>query len=848
MKPNSKENKTELVTCQFCDWTFSKKFAAKHKQFCNNSEGDTEKFSINQKLCHGFVKNGILFATTDEPTSVIAEELNQINVCWVKENICFVNPTVMKICRMKLGDAVSISGSKETFLGVVWPSANVQMCSVFIPKRSSLHSLLKNEKILRIERSQKIYSAENLVLTPTVTKTFTNSEDFLQFTKNFLKNAFVCQNADVYVHYFGHVCVLRCSNLCPKENDSVTNLVLNLSNLSMTNFADSDVGDISFNSIRENSSFLNESASSKCSNVDEADVNYVLLPSKPSNFEFIYQISEKTSISILTNSSADGAVSLKNTSRFDDLGGLKLAKQILTDRILIPMKLFKNNSRFSLKNSKSRSILLYGPSGCGKSKLANALANEGNLNLIVFDPNNSFVDSKTGKINVDETPCILFLDDIDAHVYVKETSAATETTKKSLNSVCSLIDSIQNDDRLIFFVAATNKPDRLDNFLRRRFDLELEISIPNRIERLEILNKILVNFDHCLSIGDVERVAESAHGFTSSDLSILCKEAGVRSTKRFYEKSADANEHQLDADADALVNRIDADDLIAALTTVRPSGMREIFLDVPKVLWSEIGGQQQLKLQLKQAIEWPLKNPEAFFRLGIKPPSGILMYGPPGCSKTMVAKALATESGLNFLAIKGPELFSKWVGESERAVREVFRKARQVAPSIIFFDEIDALGAERNAAGGSNVADRVLTQLLTELDGVQTLLNVVVVAATNRPDVIDRALLRPGRLDRMVYVPLPDDATREDILKIQFRKIPIADDVDVKQLIARTEGFSGAEIVILCTEAALLALQENLDANRVKMEHFEKSLIFVKPRTDTKNLKVYEQFFNASNC
>ncbi|TDH07357.1 hypothetical protein EPR50_G00105100 [Perca flavescens] len=281
-------------------------------------------------------------------------------------------------------------------------------------------------------------------------------------------------------------------------------------------------------------------------------------------------------------------------------------------------------------------------------------------------------------------------------------------------------------------------------------------------------------------------------------------------------------------------------DLQWAMSVVKPSAMREVAIDVPKVRWSDVGGMEEVKLKLKQAVEWPLRHPEAFIRMGIQPPKGVLLYGPPGCSKTMIAKALANESGLNFLAIKGPELLSKYVGESERAVREVFRKARAVAPSIVFFDEIDALASERGSSSGSSgVGDRVLAQLLTEMDGIEQLRDVTVLAATNRPDMIDKALMRPGRLDRIVYVPLPDAPTRQEIFSLQFRNMPVAQNVCLNDLVTQTNKYSGAEITAVCREAALLALQEDIKAQHVEARHFESALNTVKPRIPDSLIQSY---------
>ncbi|XP_077057568.1 ATPase family gene 2 protein homolog A-like, partial [Siphateles boraxobius] len=288
--------------------------------------------------------------------------------------------------------------------------------------------------------------------------------------------------------------------------------------------------------------------------------------------------------------------------------------------------------------------------------------------------------------------------------------------------------------------------------------------------------------------------------------------------------------------------KVTTSDLRLAMTEVKPSAMREVAIDVPKVRWSDIGGMEEVKLALKQAVDWPLRHPEAFIRLGITPPRGVLLYGPPGCSKTMIAKALANESQLNFLSIKGPELLSKYVGESERAVREVFRKARTVAPSIIFFDEIDALAVARGSSHAGGVGDRVLAQLLTEMDGIEQLKDVTVLAATNRPDMIDKALMRPGRLDRVIFVPLPDAETRRQIFTLQFRNMPIHPSLHLEDLVTRTERYSGAEITAVCREAALQALQENIAAEHVTDTHFLAALDAVTPRIPQSLLQAYEKY------
>jgi AAA family ATPase len=364
--------------------------------------------------------------------------------------------------------------------------------------------------------------------------------------------------------------------------------------------------------------------------------------------------------------------------------------------------------------------------------------------------------------------------------------------------------------------------DNIDPAIRRsgRLDYEIEIPVPNTSMREAILSKMLSEFA-AIGPSNIKELAKITHGFVGADLETLIS----KSSKR-----------ELESERLSLIY----DDILTNLSTVKPSAMRELLIEKPNVKWSDIGGMHDLKLKLKQIVEWPLLHPETFKRLGIKPPRGLCMFGPPGCSKTMIAKALASESNLNFISIKGSDLFSMWVGESEKAVRDLFVKARQLAPCIVFFDEIDAIGGERES--GSSVKERVLAQILTEIDGVNTLKNVIIIAATNRPDLIDTALMRPGRLDRIVYVQLPDAETREEIFKIKLFKIPIASDVDVKELVRRTEGYSGAEIEAVCKEAALKALEDSFDIQEIAMNYFDKALSIVSPRTSPELLQLYSEY------
>lgn len=480
----------------------------------------------------------------------------------------------------------------------------------------------------------------------------------------------------------------------------------------------------------------------------------------------------------------------------------------------------------------TRGLLLHGHSGIGKTAICKHLIE--NLNCFHIEINGPTIFSKYfGETEssmknlffkaVENEPSIILVDEIET-ICPRRSSGSTEQERRVTSAFVSLLDNLHEENSRVFILATTRKPDTIDPMLRRfgRLDKEIEVPVPDRIRRKEILYSLLRNLPNKISSQEVDSIADLAHGYVAADLVNLCTQASMKCIKQ----SSDI---------------IKKDHLISALTIVRPSAMRELLIEVPNVRWTDVGGQDNLKLKLRQAVEWPLTHAESFKRLGAKPPGGVLMYGPPGCSKTLIAKALATESGLNFLAIKGPELFSKWVGESEKAVRDLFTKARQVAPSIIFFDEMDAIGGERGVGEGG-VHERVLAQLLTELDGVVPLKLVTIVAATNRPDRMDRALLRPGRLDRLIYVPLPDFETRLQVLELKLGKMSVSDDVNPHSLATRTDGFSGAEIEALCQEAALRALERDLDCPQISMEHFEFVLKDFKPRTPAHLLKIYEEF------
>ncbi|KAF5113793.1 hypothetical protein DV452_003556 [Geotrichum candidum] len=544
---------------------------------------------------------------------------------------------------------------------------------------------------------------------------------------------------------------------------------------------------------------------------------------------------KKTSIE-LTSSTRINA-DLPPQVSYSGIGGLAKQIALLKSKIELPLHRPSLFQRFGM--APDRGFLLHGPPGTGKTMLLRAVAAETNAHVLTIN-GPSIVSKYLGETEsalrgifaeaVQYQPAIIFVDEIDALVPKRDSDESGEAESRVVSTLLTLMDGMGAGGQVVV-VGATNRPNSIDPALRRpgRFGQELEIGIPDAEGRLDILRLMLRDMPHELTEENIVDLAGKTHGYVGADLAALCRDAVMAAIQRGLAAGTPENELAV---ATRDVNR--------ALVDIRPSAMREIFLETPKVFWTDIGGQDDVKQKLRETIEWPLSHPDTFKRLGVHPPKGILLYGPPGCSKTLTAKALATEAGLNFLAVKGPELFNKFVGESERAVREIFRKARAASPSIIFFDEIDALSSTRGEgeAGG----DRVLTSLLNEMDGIEALVGVTILAATNRPEVIDPALMRPGRLDRLVYVSPPNVAARLKILEIQARKMSLADDVDLTQLAERTDGCSGAEVVALCQEAGLKAMNEDLEITGVANRHFEAALNGLKRGITREMIEHYESF------
>jgi transitional endoplasmic reticulum ATPase len=525
---------------------------------------------------------------------------------------------------------------------------------------------------------------------------------------------------------------------------------------------------------------------------------------------------------------------------YEDIGGLKNEVQKVREMIELPLRHPEIFDRIGIEAPKG--VLLHGPPGTGKTLLAKAVANETNANFYsISGPEimSKFYGESEERLREvfkgaeENAPSIVFIDEIDS-IAPKREEVSGDVEKRVVSQLLTLMDGIQSRGKLVV-IGATNRPNAIDPALRRpgRFDREIDIGIPDEQGRLDIL---LIHSRGMPLTEDVnlESIAKVTHGFVGADLEALSKEAAMRSLRRIL---PEINLEQPKIPAEILNKiKITKQDFDEALRDVQPSAMREVLVQRPNVGWEDIGGLQQVKEELAEAIEWPLKHANLFAEANVEPPKGILLYGPPGTGKTMIAKAVAATSEANFISIKGPELISKWVGESEKGVREVFRKARQAAPCVIFFDELDAIAPRRGGSeGDGHVTERVISQMLTELDGLEDLKGVVVIGATNRPDIIDEALLRPGRFDRILEVPAPDKEARKHIFQIHIRKKPLESDVNLDKLVEMTEGMTGADIAALVNAAAMSAIKEHVRQKsrsklRISMRHFETALNKVKKK------------------
>ncbi|MDK2891964.1 CDC48 family AAA ATPase [Methanohalophilus sp.] len=565
--------------------------------------------------------------------------------------------------------------------------------------------------------------------------------------------------------------------------------------------------------------------------------------------EGVLIITERTEIQLQEKP----VIGYENATRgitYEDIGGLRDEIQRVREMIELPLKHHELFQRLNIEPPKG--VILYGPPGTGKTLIAKAVANESRAHfLYIAGPEimGKFYGESEERLRrifeeADEnTPSIIFIDEIDS-IAPKRENATGEVERRVVAQLLTLMDGM-DERKEVVVIGATNRIDSIDPALRRpgRFDREIEIGVPDCDDRLEILQIHTRGMPLSEEIDEdyLRYLAEYTQGFVGADMLALVQEASMRALRRILPEINFDEEKIPEEVLEKL--EVTAQDFEDALKEVEPSAMREVLVEIPSVGWDDIGGLEDAEQELRETVEWPLKWPEKIEKMGVKPPTGILLYGPPGTGKTLLAQAVANEANANFISIKGPQIFSKYVGESEKAIREIFKKARQVAPCIIFFDEIDSIASIRQGGSdeGGRVTEQVVNQLLTEMDGLEPLNEVVVIAATNRPDLIDPALLRSGRFDRLVMATPTTHEGRISIFQIHTRNMPLDDDVNISDLAGMTEGYVGADIEAVCREAAMLALRENFDNDKVSLRHFTQAFEKVKPTVNEDMIDFYNR-------
>ncbi|MFW9929831.1 MAG: CDC48 family AAA ATPase, partial [Candidatus Thorarchaeota archaeon] len=522
---------------------------------------------------------------------------------------------------------------------------------------------------------------------------------------------------------------------------------------------------------------------------------------------------------------------------YDDVGGLIDEIQRIREMVELPLKHPELFHRLNIDPPKG--VLFYGPSGTGKTLMAKAVSQESNAHFIIINgPEimSKFYGASEGRLRdifrdaEDNAPSIIFIDEIDS-IAPKRVDTSGEVERRVVSQLLSLLDGLRGRGEIIC-IGATNRINAIDEALRRpgRFDREIEFGVPNMKGRKEIF-QIHTRGMPLEDDVDLDKYANISYGFVGADIMAVCREAAMFALRKILPKI------NLDEPIPSEIIqelKISNENFMQAINMIEPSAMREVMVEVPNISWEDVGGLEEIKNELKEAVEWPLKYPELFQKAGIRPLNGILLFGPPGCGKTLLAKAIATESQSNFISIKGPEVFSKWVGESEKAIREVFRKARQAAPSIIYFDEIDAISSGRGEYAGTQTFASIVNQILVEMDGIENRKGIVTIASTNRPDIVDPAFLRPGRFDRLIYVEAPDFESRIKILEVHTKNMPLTEDISLKHIAQLTEGYSGADLENLCREAGMEAIREKMEKfDKIEYRHFEFALEKIKSTLPT---------------
>jgi transitional endoplasmic reticulum ATPase len=541
---------------------------------------------------------------------------------------------------------------------------------------------------------------------------------------------------------------------------------------------------------------------------------------------------------------------------YEDIGGLSDEIKKIREMVEIPIKHPEIFQKLGIEPPKG--VLLHGPPGTGKTLLAKAVANESEANFILLngpEVMSKFYGESEKKIRQifedaeKNSPSIIFIDEIDA-IAPKREDVSGEVERRVVSQILTMMDGLKSRGRVIV-IGATNRVNAIDPALRRpgRFDREIEINVPSKEGRLSVL-KIHTRDIPLTKDVNLNELASKTHGFVGADLEALAKEAAMNVLRKFLPQLKLEGEEQINQE---LLSKlvVTQNDFMEALKVVRPSAMREVLVETPNVDWDSVGGLEQIKQELNEAVEWPIKYPESFERMGIRPSRGILLYGPPGTGKTLLAKAVAKESEANFIQIKGPSLLSMWVGKSEEGVRKIFERARQVSPCVIFFDEIDSLAGKRGVETGTKVTERVLNQLLAEMDGLENLNDVLIIGATNRPDLLDPALLRPGRFDKILLINAPEKEGRKTILDIHTKKMPLGSSKKIysekereallEEFAQRTEGYTGADLESLSREAAMLSLRESIDSKIVQKKHFEEAIQKIKPSVTKSTIDVYKK-------